>query len=181
MQPILRDGEIVVLVIGTIGLLFLTWRTSVKAGRFHGLYRFFAFESILMLCLLNWRYWFVEPFSWNQIVSWVLLCGSVIPAVEGFRLLKVFGKPVGQFENTTRLVNVGAFKYIRHPLYASLIILGLGIFFKQLSWAGGVCALIDVAAIVCTARLEEKEMIERFGQEYRAYMEETKMFIPHIL
>jgi protein-S-isoprenylcysteine O-methyltransferase Ste14 len=177
----MSDGEIVVLVVGTIGLLIFTWRFSVKAGRFHGLFRFFAFESIVMLCLLNWRFWFVEPFSWHQVVSWILLCGSIVPAVEGFRLLKVVGKPDGQFENTTRLVKVGAYKYIRHPLYASLMILGLGIFFKQPSLGGGVCAIVDVVAIIGTARQEENEMIGRFGEEYGAYMKETKMFIPYIL
>ena len=175
------DGEIVVLVTGTLGLMFFTWDFSVKAGRLHGLYRFFAFESILVLCLLNWRFWFVDPFSWHQVISWLLLCGSVIPAVDGFRLLRAVGKPDGQFENTTRLVRVGSFKYIRHPLYTSLVILGLGIFFKTLSWAGGVCAMIDVAAIVCTARREEKEMLARFGEEYTSYAAETKMFIPYVL
>jgi protein-S-isoprenylcysteine O-methyltransferase Ste14 len=181
MQPFMSDGEIVVLVVGTIGLLIFTWRFSVKAGRFHGFYRFIAFESILMLCLLNWRFWFVEPFSWHQIASWILLCGSIVPAVAGFRLLKVIGKPDGQFENTTRLVKVGMYKYIRHPLYASLMILGMGVFFKQPSLAGGVCAIMDLAAVIATARREEKEMIERFGAEYEAYVQETKMFIPYIL
>jgi protein-S-isoprenylcysteine O-methyltransferase Ste14 len=177
----MSDIEIVVLAIGTIGLLIFTWRFSVRAGRYHGLYRFFAFESILVLCLLNWRFWFVDAFSWHQIVSWIFLCGSVIPAVAGFRLLKVAGLPDGQFENTTRLVKVGAYKYIRHPLYASLMLLGIGICFKELSWVGSVCAAIDVAAIVGTARREEKEMVAKFGEEYLAYMKETKMFIPYVL
>ena len=177
----MSEIEIVFLAAGTVGLMFFTWRFSVQAGRFHGLYRFFAFESILILFLLNWRFWFVEPFSWYQIVSWILLCGSIVPAVEGFRLLKVVGKPDGQFENTTRLVKIGAYQFIRHPLYASLMILGLGIFLKHLSLIGGVCAIIDVAAIIGTARQEEKEMIGRFGEEYRAYMKETKMFIPYFL
>jgi protein-S-isoprenylcysteine O-methyltransferase Ste14 len=61
------------------------------------------------------------------------------------------------------------------------MILGLGVFFKHLTWVGCVCAMIDVATIVGTARQEEKEMTERFGNEYGAYMKETKMFIPHIL
>ena len=181
MQPFMSYGEIVVLAIGTICLLIFTWRFSVKAGRFHGFYRFIAFESILMLCLLNWRFWFVEPFSWHQIISWILLCASLVPAIEGFRLLKVAGEPDGQFENTTRLVKIGAYKYIRHPLYASLMVLGAGIFFKQPSLVGGVCAIVDVVAIIYTSWQEEKEMIERFGEEYVAYIQETKMFIPYIL
>lgn len=172
--------EIALLSFGTVSLLVITWRVSLKAGRYHGIYRFLSFESILILVLLNWRYWFDDPFSWHQIISWLFLCGSIIPAVEGFRLLRVVGKPDGQFENTTRLVKVGAYKYIRHPLYASLMFLGLGIFLKQISWVGGVCAIIDVAAIIATARQEENEMVERFGSEYTAYMQETKKFIPHI-
>ncbi|MDP2887218.1 MAG: isoprenylcysteine carboxylmethyltransferase family protein [Ignavibacteria bacterium] len=172
--------EIALLLVGTVSLLAITWRVSLKAGRYHGVYRFFSFESILILFLLNWRYWFDEPFSWHQIVSWVLLIGSIVPAVEGFRLLRVVGRPEGQFENTTSLVRVGAYRYIRHPLYASLILLGLGIFFKELSGIGAVLALVNVGAMVATARREEKEMVDRFGSEYTAYMQETKMFIPHL-
>ena len=172
--------EIALLSIVTVFFLVITWRVSLKAGRYHGIYRFFSFESILILVLLNWRYWFDEPFAWHQIISWVLLIGSIVPAVEGFRLLRRVGRPEGQFENTTSLVKVGAYRYIRHPLYASLILLGLGIFFKQLFGIGTVLALVNVGAMVATARWEEKEMVDRFGSEYAAYMQETKMFIPHI-
>jgi protein-S-isoprenylcysteine O-methyltransferase Ste14 len=38
-----------------------------------------------------------------------------------------------------------------------------------------------VAATICyffTAKVEEEEMIEKFGEDYRAYMRRTKMFIP---
>ena len=172
--------DIALLSVGTVSLLVITWRVSLKAGRYHGVYRFFSLESILILALLNWRYWFDEPFSWHQIVSWSLLIGSIVPAVEGFRLLRIVGRPEGQFENTTSLVKVGAYRYIRHPLYASLILLGLGIFFKTVSGIGAVLALVNVGAMVATARREEKEMIDRFGSEYTAYMQETKVFIPHI-
>ncbi len=172
--------EIVVLLAGSVLLLIFTWQFSVKAGRFHGLYRFIAFESILILCLLNWPYWFEEPFSWHQTISWILLCGSLFPAVVGFRLLRSVGAPSVQFENTTRLVTVGLYKYIRHPLYASLMLLGLGVMFKHLSIAGVICGSVNIAAIFATALQEEKEMIQKFGLEYSAYMKKSTMFIPYI-
>lgn len=172
--------EIVILVIGTGALMFFNWEFSVKARRFHGIFRFFSFESILLLIVVNWRVWFGDPFSWNQMISWVLLIGSVPLAIEGFRLLKVVGKPQGQFENTTKLVCVGLYRFIRHPLYASLMVLGLGVFFKQLSWTGFVLVLVNTAALFATARTEEKEMTQNFGSEYESYMQKTKMFVPYI-
>ena len=176
----MSTAEIAILAVGTIILLIISWEFSVKARRYHGICRFFSFESIFILVLLNWRYWFIDPLSLPQLISWALLMCSIPPAVEGYRLLRIVGKPQGQFENTTTLVKVGVYRYIRHPLYASLILLGFGVFFKNLSWIGVVLALVNVGAIVATARTEEKEMMRSFGPEYVAYMETTKMFIPYI-
>ena len=173
--------EIGILVVATIALAVFNWEFSVKARRYHGIYRFFSFESIVVLILLNWRLWFLEPFSWNQIVSWILLVGSIPLAVEGFRLLRVVGRPQGQFENTSRLVTVGVYRYIRHPLYGSLILVGLGVFFKQVSPLGAVLALVNLGAMIATAKTEEKEMVRSFGSDYELYMRQTKMFIPFII
>jgi len=173
--------EFVMLAAGTLCILVFTWQFSVKAGRYHGVYRFFSFESILILFLLNWRTWFNEPLSWHQIISWILLMGSILPAVEGFRLLRSVGKPAGQFEATTHLVTTGVYKHIRHPLYASLVLLGLGIFLKQVSSSGAILAFINTLAITLTAKREEKEMIVKFGSEYRVYMQHSKMFIPYVV
>ena len=173
--------EIGILVVVTVALSVFSWEFSIKARRFHGVYRFFSFESIVILVLLNWRFWFFDPFSWNQIISWFLLVGSIPPAVEGFRLLRIVGKPQGQLENTTKLVTVGVYRYIRHPLYASLILVGLGVFFKQISPLGVVLALVNLGAMIATAKTEEKEMVRTFGSEYALYMRQTKMFIPHVI
>ncbi|MCX6143908.1 MAG: isoprenylcysteine carboxylmethyltransferase family protein [Ignavibacteriales bacterium] len=173
--------EFGILAVATIALAAFNWEFSIKARRFHGIYRFFSFESIVVLILLNRRLWFFQPFSWNQIVSWILLVSSIPLAVEGFRLLRIVGKPQGQFENTTKLVTVGLYRYIRHPLYGSLILVGLGVFFKQVSPLGVVLALVNLGAMIATAKTEEKEMVRSFGSEYELYMLQTKMFIPYII
>jgi hypothetical protein len=46
------------------------------------------------------------------------------------------GAPLLYFEKTTQLVTTGVFKYIRHPLYSSLLLLAWGVFFKHPSWVG---------------------------------------------
>jgi protein-S-isoprenylcysteine O-methyltransferase Ste14 len=163
-------------------------RNCLFAPRSHGFYRFFAFEFILALILLNAVKWFSNPFSIQQVVSWLLLLISFVLAVHGFYLLRVAGHPrkdrednelIG-FEKTTSLVKSGAFKYIRHPLYASLFYGVYGAFFKNPSWPGVALASAATVFLLLTAKSEEKECIRFFGADYQAYMSQTKMFVPFL-
>lgn len=171
---------IVIFAVISAGIIYLSW-PSLHDRQAHGFYRFFAFESILILILLNVARWFSEPFAPRQILSWVLLIGSLFLAVHGFRLLRVVGQPEGQIEDTTRLVTVGAYRYIRHPLYSSLLLLGWGVFFKAPSLVGLLLAGVATVSLVATARAEEAENRQKFGEAYAAYMKTTKRFIPFLL
>jgi protein-S-isoprenylcysteine O-methyltransferase Ste14 len=84
------------------------------------------------------------------------------------------------FEKTTSLVTTGAYRYIRHPLYSSLLFLTWGVFFKNPSWLGGLLGVMATSFLVATARIEEAEDIRFFGPAYRAYMNGTKMFVPFV-
>jgi protein-S-isoprenylcysteine O-methyltransferase Ste14 len=44
-----------------------------------------------------------------------------------------------------------------------------------------ILGVINLLSVFFTALAEEKEMIEKFGEPYKEYMKETKMFIPFIL
>lgn len=169
-----------VLISGTILIIVFSWFFSIKEKRYHGVTRFFVFESILVLLLLNYRVWFRDPFSLHQIISWILLFGSIYPGLAGYLLLKRKGKSEQSFENTTALVKSGIYGYIRHPLYCSLFLLGSGIMFKDTGNLQLIIGAINLVAIYLTSRIEEKEMLSRFGDSYRQYMGETKMFIPKI-
>lgn len=153
-------------------------RRSLRDPGAHGFYRFFAFEAIVALIALNLPYWFRKPLSPRQLVSWPLLAGSAGLAVHGFRLLRVIGRPAGDFEQTTRLVRQGAYRVIRHPLYASLLLLAWGAYLKKPSAAGAALAAGASAALAATAKVEERENLARFGDEYARYMQETRMFVP---
>jgi protein-S-isoprenylcysteine O-methyltransferase Ste14 len=163
-------------------------RASLRTPRSHGFYRFFAWETILALILLNVDGWFREPFSWHQLISWPLLIISLYLVIHGVRLLKHRGQqdsgrddaPMLDFEKTTSLVAVGAYRYIRHPLYSSLLFLAWGVFFKNPSWSGGILAAMATLFLGVTARIEEAEDIRFFGPAYQAYMKKTKMFIPFL-
>lgn len=178
----------IIFALGSSLLITISWR-SLHDPRSHGFYRFFAWEAILALFLLNARYWFFQPFAWNQLIAWSLLVISLIPLVLGVHSLRTRGKPVDRregepsllaFEKTTTLVTNGIYHYIRHPLYSSLFLLTWGIFFKSPSWYGMVLALLATFFLILTARADETECIHFFGMPYQQYMEKTRMFIPYI-
>lgn len=170
-----------ILIIGTIINIIFSWLFSIKARRYHGIYRFFSFESIIVLILCCAPSWFEHPWKWNQLISWVLLCGAIPLPICGFYSLRTAGKPEKQLENTTLLVTTGIYRYVRHPLYASLVLLGTGIFLKNITLPTTACALVNLWAIIATAHTEEREMIEKFGDQYARYMQRTKMFVPFIV
>ncbi len=140
------------------------------------------------MALINLDVWFCDLFSLNQIISWFLLLISLFLAIHGARLLARIGKqdsrrcgaPMLESEKTTTLVTTGAYRYIRHPLYSSLLFLVWGVFFKDAAWVGGILALTTSAFLVATAKIEEAEDVQFFGVDYVAYMERTKMFVPFL-
>ncbi|MFC1971310.1 methyltransferase family protein [Chloroflexota bacterium] len=172
--------RLTVFIILSIGLAIWSWK-SLWNRQVHGFYRFFTFKSIIALILVNAKSWFTDPFSVTQIVSWILLLGSIIMAILGFYLLHTIGKPTQGIEDTTKLVKTGVYKFIRHPLYSSLILLTWGAFLKDMSLITSILVILASIFSAATAVVEEKENLQRFGDEYASYMKGTKMFIPFIL
>jgi protein-S-isoprenylcysteine O-methyltransferase Ste14 len=169
------------LILGTVFIILFSWFLSIKYKRYHGIARFFAFESVFILVLLNLKGWFINPFSPLQIMSWILLCLSLYVVMEGYLLLKRKGNPDSNFENTSILVKSGIYGYIRHPLYLSVFMLGTGVMLKDPGLIQLLLGIINFIAVWLTAMIEEKEMIAKFGDAYREYMKETKMFIPFLV
>jgi len=177
----------IIFVVATLAIAFLS-RASLRDRCLHGFYRFFAWELILVLILINIDYWFVEPFAIHQIVAWALLFLSLFFVIHSVLLLRLRGKPsAGRddegllgIEKTTELVTAGAYRFIRHPMYSSLLYLAWGVFFKHPSLIGGALAFGASLFLTLTAKMEEKENVAYWGEPYRSYMKETKMFIPYL-
>lgn len=168
-----------IFLVGAIGL-GLASRATLRDPAAHGFYRLFAFIAILALILLNVPFWFASPFSLRQIASWLLLLASLCMVLGGFALLLRRGRPSGAFENTTRLVTTGLYRYIRHPLYSSLLFLAWGAALKQISWPALLLTTAASLFLWATARVEEGENLSRFGEDYAYYMAHTRRFIPFL-
>ena len=178
----------VVLAMGSVPIIWLSRRSLLHPAT-HGFFRFFAFEAILALIVLNASHWFVRPFGAQQLASWFLLVVSVILVIWGFLLLRRFGgsrpkteaSPEFEWERTESLVTDGVYRYIRHPMYSSLLFLAWGALLKSVSLSTLALAGVATLALVATAKAEEAENVARFGGQYRDYVKRTRLFVPFVL
>lgn len=187
MTVMILYARLLFLLLGTIFFLVLSWR-ALDNPRRHGFYRFFAFESCLILLILNMPLWFQNLFSPQQIVSWFLLGLSILAVMLGYLKLLKYGKPEARnespetyrFEETSVLIKNGIYRYIRHPMYSSLLFFAWGAWMKHISIEATIVAIIGSVATWVTAKIEEKENIKVFGSIYKTYIKETWMFIPFV-
>jgi protein-S-isoprenylcysteine O-methyltransferase Ste14 len=155
----------------------------------HGFYRFLSWECILWLFTVNYPFWFAHPFRIQQIFSWLFLILSGFLVIIGAITMKKKGNPqddrddnsLYKFERTSKMIDQGIFKYIRHPLYASLLCLTWGIYLKNPTAFLLLPSGLSTVFLYITARIEEKECFHYFGPKYTEYMKHSKMFIPFIL
>jgi len=179
--------RLIIFGIMSLPIVYLSWHTltTIKS---HGFFRFFSWECILWLFVTNYKFWFVDPFGFKQLISLIFLFVSAYLIIAGMILMKKRGKPeksrddkiLYQFEKTSKLIDTGIFKYIRHPLYSSLLFLTWGIFLKNTTNMLLIVSLASSVFHYLTAIFDEKECIQYFGSQYSEYMKRSKRFIPFV-
>ncbi len=77
------------------------------------------------------------------------------------------------------LVTSGPFSVVRHPSYWAHTAVFTGIFLMTGIIAVGIIALIDLAiTYLITTTLEDQELVQRFGNDYRNYQKRVPKFFP---
>ncbi|GGY71181.1 methyltransferase family protein [Marinobacter zhanjiangensis] len=128
---------------------------------------------------------FVSASLWSSLVGLgeigmlvSMLLGYAI-AFTGIGLFIQGWRQVYRARKEDKLVTDGLYAYVRHPQYTGLFIalFGEGVVHWPTLFSIGLFPVI-VLIYVWLAYREEKQVIARFGDAYRAYQRQVPMFIP---
>ena len=79
------------------------------------------------------------------------------------------------------LVRGGPYRFVRHPIYTGILLGFIGSAIARNEWRGVLAVAICYAALWRKLKLEERWMIERFGDAYRKFQSEVPALIPNPL
>jgi len=78
------------------------------------------------------------------------------------------------------LVTTGPYRWVRHPFYVSVLFLAASCALLAANGFIFASALAVFTMMALRTRIEERNLVERFGDEYRRYMERTGAFFPRL-
>jgi protein-S-isoprenylcysteine O-methyltransferase Ste14 len=78
------------------------------------------------------------------------------------------------------LVENGLYKYVRHPIYLGTFIRVIAIPIYMSSFYGFLLGLLSIPLFAYRISLEERMLVEEFGEEYKQYQKHTWKLFPFI-
>ena len=89
--------------------------------------------------------------------------------------------PSLQLREGHALVTRGVYRWVRHPMYASQWLWGVGQALLLQNWVAGWVGLALFAPLYfLRVPREERMMLDRFGEEFCAYMDRTGRVVPYL-
>lgn len=135
-------------------------------------------QSVLMPLILvaGWVQDGVPP-GWAILPGWLLVGWGAAAGLAGAAVLgrnrTIFPLP----NPDSTLVRQGIYRWIRHPLYSSLMGLAFGWSLLRWSWPALVCSGLLTVLLRFKAAREERWLAERFP-EHEHYSRRVARFIP---
>lgn len=147
-----------------------------------------ALRPVALVRMIGVVAFVVDPASmaWSQVSlpSWLRWSGVALGVTAAALLIWVFRSLDTNLTDTvvTRaahtLVTSGPYRWVRHPFYVATALALTADSLVTANWFLAVTGALVVGLLVLRTRTEEEKLLERFGDDYRTYMDRTGRFLP---
>jgi protein-S-isoprenylcysteine O-methyltransferase Ste14 len=133
--------------------------------------------------------WMINPtwLAWSRLplplwLRWIGIVINITGACLWVWTVHTLGKNLTDTVVTRQqhtLVTHGPYRWVRHPFYTSCLICILGVSFAMANWFVMLTgAIVWFAFLLPRTRMEEMNLLARFGDDYHGYMQRTGRFWP---
>ncbi len=106
----------------------------------------------------------------------LMVVGGVVLVVAGLHLGEAL-TPSPHPRDGARLRTNGLYRFVRHPIYSGVLLIGWGLGLRAMLWVGLALAVALTAWMTAKARYEEQLLTARYP-DYPAYAATTPRFVP---
>lgn len=188
MEIYLRYFYTGLVILGVIYVYFLLHKSkNIKSDGFSVLEGFILLGLILFgLAIPHAAYWLYPEFNipvpeYAHQISTGIMFLAILLLLRTFKDLGKQYSPTLQIFEYHGLITSGIYKYVRHPMYLTALLLLLS---QSLSIPNriGLASNAIAFGILLFLRIpaEEKMLIKEFDMEYKKYMERTASIIPFV-
>ncbi len=118
--------------------------------------------------------------SLGAFMRFVGLLIILISAFFAFYVHSLFPEKHDRPEDFGELLKDGPYRFVRHPFYSAFIFLGFGIALFFTSVPGILASIMMLPLWKRLAEMEERELLEYWGDEYTEFMRTRGRFLPKI-
>lgn len=135
--------------------------------------------SYVLLWINN--FWVRTPPNWRVATAVLFLIFAVLLSWTATHALGQHWRMDAGLNADHELVRTGAYRVLRHPIYASMLctFVGTGLMITPVPWFFAA-ALVFIVGTEIRVRVEDKLLVVRFGEQFQNYARTTSAYVPFV-
>lgn len=140
--------------------------------------KFLLYAQLVLLILLFYLGNFGRIFT-NPAVAVIFASGVLLGLWAFYNLGLDTYTPFAEPKKEGKHVQSGTYKYIRHPMYTAILIIGFSLLLSSAAFPSAIIYLL-LLYVLETKATQEEGYLEKLHPTYKTYAQKTKKFIPYI-
>ena len=131
--------------------------------------------------LVFWRLGSSAVAAWRTALAVIfLIAAAALSWSSAFALGRQWRFDAG-LNADHRLIQTGAYRLVRHPIYASMLALLVAVGLLNARWPLFAAAVgLHLVGLEIRVRIEDRLLASRFGDEFRAYQNAVPAYVPFV-
>lgn len=140
-----------------------------------------ALQGIAYVLVWQGHFWDAVLPTWRFVVSVLFLAMAGVLSWTATSALGSQWRFDAGVSGDHQLVTTGPYRFIRHPIYCSMLCLLLGIGLMVTPWPLFLAsAVIFIGGTEIRVRIEDKLLAAHFGERFRQYQQSVRAYVPFV-